>query len=150
MAHRIWLPVALVVIVFASTVYLCGGSVWIYFDLPSLILVPIAPFLFVTLSFGWKSVGAAFRAPLRAGADKRELAASASFFKSLGAAIWAFGALGSTIGVIAILANLTDKSKVGPNAAVALITMLYSGIFNVVLVLPFLSATRRRVAGMDC
>ncbi len=149
MARLIWLPVLLVVIVFSVTVMACGASLWIYFDLPSLILVPIAPFLFMILSYGWKGTGQAFMAPFNAGATKRELGLAASFFKSFGHAIWCFGAMGSISGVIALLAYLTDKDKVGPNLAVALITMLYAAIFNAALTLPFLAHARRRLVDMD-
>lgn len=146
MAQRIWLPILLVALVFSVTVIFCGSNFLVYFDLPSLILVPIAPFLFMILSYGWKATGAAFKAPLQAGSTRRELEASVSFFKSLGAAIWCFGALGSTSGVIALLINLTDRNRVGPNAAVALITAMYAALFSATLVLPFLSAARRRLA----
>jgi hypothetical protein len=139
----------LVAIVFFATVFFCGANVFIYFDLPSLILVPIAPFLFMLLSYGWKGLAAAFRVPFLAASTKRELLASDSFFKSFSVAIWGFGLMGSTSGTIAILANLTDKTKVGPNAAVALITMLYAGIFNAALVLPFQAAARKRAMEMD-
>ncbi len=149
MATRIWFPVILVLIVFSVTVVLCGASFIIYFDLPSLILVPIAPFLYMMLSYGWKGTRGAFTTPFKAVVTRQELGVSVSFFKSFGNAIWCFGALGSALGLIAVLAYLTDKTKVGPNAAVALITMLYAAIFNLVLVLPFLSSARHRLAGMD-
>ncbi len=149
MARRIFLPIILVLTVFPVTVFLCGASIWIYFDLPSLILVPVAPFFFMVLSSGWKGVSAAFIAPFRTEATRRDLSLSVSFFKNFGMAIWSFGALGSTSGLIAILAYLTDKTKIGPNAAVALITMLYAAIFNLVLVLPFLSSLRYKVAKME-
>ncbi len=149
MARRIVLPIILVAVVFSATVIFCGATFYIYLDVPSMILVPVAPFLFMILSHGWQGTRAAFKAPVKAGATKRELQSSASFFTSFGNAIWCFGALGSTSGVIALLANITDRNMVGPNAAVALITMLYAAIFNVTLTLPFLSAARRRLAELD-
>jgi chemotaxis protein MotA len=39
-----------------------------------------------------------------------------------------FGMLGTVLGLIAMLKNLADKSKVGPNMAVALITTFYGAI----------------------
>ncbi|OHD15352.1 MAG: hypothetical protein A2Y38_08615 [Spirochaetes bacterium GWB1_59_5] len=149
MAKRIWLPSLLVVVVFSVTVIFCGANFFTFFDLPSLILVPIAPFLFMILSYGWKGTREAFTAPFKAGSTKRELGLSASFFKSFGNAIWCFGALGSTSGLITVLAYLTDKTKVGPNSAIALITMLYAAIFNAALTLPFLALARRKLADID-
>ncbi len=149
MVRRLLYPMFLVLIVFFATVFFCGASVTIYFDLPSLILVPIAPFLFMCLSYGWNGMVAAFKAPFFAGSTRQELLASSSFFGSFSAAIWGFGVMGSTSGLIALLANLTDRNRLGPNAAVALITMLYAGIFNVACVLPFQSAARKRADEMD-
>lgn len=149
MSRRVWLPLALVAMVFAATVYLCGASFWIYFDLPSLLLVPIAPAVFMLLAYGWPGAASAIRAPLKAGATRRELAMSAAFWKGFGQTAWGFGAMGSALGLIAVLANLTDRTKVGPNAAIALITMLYAALFNVGLVLPFQTAARKRAMEMD-
>lgn len=149
MSQRIWLPLILVVLVFTVTVVVCGANLAIYFDLPSLILVPIAPFLFMVLSHGWKATRSAFKAPLQTGSAKRELESSASFFKSFNAAIWCFGAIGSTSGIIALLANITDKYRIGPNIAVALITSLYAALFSTGLVLPFLSVARKRLAELE-
>ncbi len=149
MAKRIWLPLLLVVLVFSVTVVFCGANFATFFDLPSMILVPVAPLLFMILSYGWKDTRQAFRAPFMAGATKRDLRITASFFKSFGNAIWCFGALGSATGLITLLAYLTDKTKVGPNAAVALITMLYAALFNAALTLPFLANARRRLADLE-
>jgi flagellar motor component MotA len=149
MAHRIWLPLLLVVFVFTVTVVFCGASFLIYIDLPSLLLVPVAPFLFMILSHGWSATRSAFSVPLDAAATKRGLETSVSFWKSFGTAIWCFGAVGSTSGVIALLANITDRNKVGPNTAVALITAMYAALFSVGLVLPFLSASRKRLAELE-
>ncbi len=146
MSQRVWLPLLIVVVVFLVTTMFCGVGLWAYFDLPSLILVPIAPFLFMTLSYGWSATLAAFRAPLKAESTRRELELSAVYFKTFGTAIWCFGVLGSLTGVIALLVNLTDKAKVGPNAAVALITALYAALFTVGITVPFLSAARKRLA----
>jgi len=149
MATRIWLPLLLVLVVFSITVVFCGASFVTFFDLPSLILVPIAPFLFMILSYGWNDTREAFKAPFKSAATKRELGVSTSFFRSFGNAIWCFGALGSTSGLITVLAYLTDKTKVGPNSAIALITVLYAALFNAALTLPFQAAARKRLAELD-
>ncbi len=149
MARRIVLPMMLVAVVFFTTVAFTGAGIWIYFDLASLILVPIAPLLFMGLSSGWKGMIAAFKAPFLSKATRKDLLGSVSFFKSLGAAVWGFGVIGSTSGMIAILANLTDREKIGPNTAIALITTLYAAIFNTAMVLPLQSVAHRRAAGID-
>ncbi|GAB1432167.1 hypothetical protein MASR2M29_07920 [Spirochaetota bacterium] len=115
-------------------------------DAASFVLVPVAPQVFMGLSAGWKGYGAAFRDAAAAGASKRELEQSVAFFRNLGLAMWSFGALGTMTGFVVVLADLTDRTKLGPNLAIALITMLYAALFNAVLVLPFLALARRRLA----
>ena len=49
-----------------------------------------------------------------------------------------FGMLGTVLGLIAMLKNLEDKSRVGPNMAVALITTFYGAIMANLLFQPML------------
>jgi chemotaxis protein MotA len=49
-----------------------------------------------------------------------------------------FGMLGTVLGLIAMLKNLADKSRVGPNMAVALITTFYGAILANALFQPML------------
>jgi chemotaxis protein MotA len=46
------------------------------------------------------------------------------------------GMLGTVVGLIAMLKNLEDKSALGPNMAVALITTLYGAIIANVIMIP--------------
>ena len=48
-----------------------------------------------------------------------------------------FGMLGTVIGLIGMLNNLEDKSSLGPNMAVALITTLYGSMMANWLITPF-------------
>jgi chemotaxis protein MotA len=50
----------------------------------------------------------------------------------------AYGMLGTVLGLIGMLKNLEDKSRVGPNMAVALITTLYGAIMANTLFSPML------------
>ncbi|HOJ77417.1 MAG TPA: motility protein A [Bacillota bacterium] len=52
-----------------------------------------------------------------------------SFFESWGALAPGFGMIGTVIGLIQMLANLEDVSKIGPSMAVALITTFYGALF---------------------
>lgn len=48
----------------------------------------------------------------------------------------AFGMIGTLIGLVAMLANLSDPSTIGPSMAVALLTTLYGAIIANVIFLP--------------
>lgn len=58
-----------------------------------------------------------------------------AIFENLGEACPAFGMIGTVIGLVVIMANLTDPTKIGPGLAVALITTLYgSMVANMVFI----------------
>jgi chemotaxis protein MotA len=58
------------------------------------------------------------------------------FFESWGALAPAFGMIGTVIGLIQMLKNLSDVSKIGPSMAVALITTFYGAVAANFLFLP--------------
>ncbi|HDP69621.1 MAG TPA: motility protein A [Actinobacteria bacterium] len=52
-----------------------------------------------------------------------------SIFEAIGASCPAFGFVGTLIGLIQMLRNLNDPSKIGPGMAVALLTTFYGALF---------------------
>jgi chemotaxis protein MotA len=50
-----------------------------------------------------------------------------------------YGMLGTVVGLIAMLKNLEDKSSIGPNMALALVTTLYGSMMQNMLLNPFIS-----------
>lgn len=56
--------------------------------------------------------------------------------EDMGAATPAFGMIGTVIGLVVIMANLTDPNKIGPGLAVALITTLYGSLIANVIFIP--------------
>jgi flagellar motor component MotA len=122
-----------------------GGSVWPYLDVPSIIIVGIFPFLFVSILFGFKDMGFAFSVLIRKETEKEKLIKALNFFKIYGRITWIAGYIAVLIGVIAILVYLEDKTALGPNMAVALISMLYSGIINVVIIIPFKAFIKKQL-----
>ncbi|VAW19712.1 Flagellar motor rotation protein MotA [hydrothermal vent metagenome] len=57
-------------------------------------------------------------------------------FKSLGDAAPAFGMIGTLVGLVQMLANMDDPSKIGPAMAVALLTTLYGAVLANLVCLP--------------
>lgn len=57
-------------------------------------------------------------------------------FKGMGAAAPAFGMIGTLIGLVQMLANMSDPSSIGPAMAVALLTTLYGALIANVACLP--------------
>jgi len=59
-----------------------------------------------------------------------------NFFKGAGDSAPAFGMIGTLIGLVQMLANMSDPSKIGPAMAVALLTTLYGAIMANLICLP--------------
>ena len=67
---------------------------------------------------------------------KRKLADGRGIFDDMGEACPAFGMIGTVIGLIVIMANLADPSKIGPGLAVALVTTLYGSLIANMFFIP--------------
>jgi len=69
-----------------------------------------------------------------------------AIFESLGNAAPAFGMIGTLIGLVAMLQNLTDPSSIGPPMAVALLTTLYGALAANAFAIPVAQKLRNRSA----
>jgi len=61
---------------------------------------------------------------------------SAGVFRSIGDAAPAFGMIGTLVGLIQMLSNLSDPSAIGPAMAVAMLTTLYGAMIANLFALP--------------
>ena len=59
-----------------------------------------------------------------------------SFFKGMGAAAPAFGMIGTLIGLVQMLANMSSPQDIGPAMAIALLTTLYGALIANLVCLP--------------
>jgi chemotaxis protein MotA len=57
-------------------------------------------------------------------------------FKGMGASAPAFGMIGTLIGLVQMLANMSNPQSIGPAMAVALLTTLYGALFSNLIFLP--------------
>lgn len=142
------LPVAIAAVSVLLTLFVSGGTPYLlaFVDLPSLVLVPVAAWLCAASGFGWKRSFAAWKAPLDPGADAAALRSALAWTGALAGWIAAFAALGLFMGLVLILANLGDASKLGRNLAVAVLVSVYAAVSMMVLVLPAHTLAARRLA----
>ena len=73
--------------------------------------------------------------------------AGKGLFDTIGKYAPAFGMIGTLIGLVAMLANMDDPSKIGSGMAVALLTTLYGAVFANIVALPIADKLARRSAG---
>lgn len=68
----------------------------------------------------------------------------ADMFATMGAVAPAFGMIGTLIGLVIMLQNLADTSKIGPAMAIALITTFYGAVLANVFFTPFSGKLKQR------
>jgi len=106
-------------------------------DIPSFVLVGVLPFLFISTLYGFKEMAQAFSMAFKKSNAQEDLAKALTFFQKFGNTIWLTGILGVIIGIVSMLINLDDKSAIGPSLALALISLFYSALINILLIIPF-------------
>jgi flagellar motor component MotA len=133
---------------FSLTILTCGLKLWNFFDLPSFILVVVCPFVVMGILYGGSALKSAFKAPFKKDSSKAVLSRAHEFFTAYSKITWFTGLVGVIIGIIGMLINLEDKSAIGPNLAVALISMLYAALVNIFVIIPFTILINRKIKEM--
>ena len=65
-------------------------------------------------------------------------------FRAIGDAAPAFGMIGTLVGLVQMLANMSDPSSIGPAMAVALLTTLYGALFANLIAMPIADKLQMR------
>ena len=76
--------------------------------------------------------------------ERQEMAAD--IYSGIGDAAPAFGMVGTLVGLVAMLSNMSDPSSIGPSMAVALLTTLYGAIIANMIGIPLADKITRRNA----
>jgi hypothetical protein len=113
-----------------------GGSLYGYLDIPSILIMVFFPFVYQCLLFGVSTAKIAFTAGFKKDASIEQLTKAQSFFKNYSKVIWITALSVVLIGMVAILKYLEDRTMLGPNFALAFLSLLYGGIIHLVIILP--------------
>jgi hypothetical protein len=132
---RYWLSFIVFLAGIVFTVLLEGGKVMTLIDVPSLLIVGIVPFLFVSILFGFREMASAFHIQSIREADKETLKKALRFFEMYGKITFLSGVISVIIGIIYMLVHLDGNAFV-PDLAGALISILYSCIIYVLIIIP--------------
>lgn len=128
----------------SALVLFTGTSMLFYIDVPSLLVILIFLCILTIFQTGVKRTLGYYRCVFDPRADKVLVREAAGYFSSLSLYTMAVGSVVFFTGLIAVLGNLEDRSSVGPNLAVALITLLYAAILCILIFLPFKIALEKR------
>jgi hypothetical protein len=122
---------------FFFTVFLSGGGLIYYLlDLPSMIIMVVVPFLYQWFLFGSSMVCLAFTAGFRKETSMEQIAKAQLFFKSYSKVTWISAFMAVLLGAVAILAHIEDPQLLGPNFAVALLSLLYGVLIHYIIIIP--------------
>ncbi|GHT72129.1 hypothetical protein FACS1894110_26420 [Spirochaetia bacterium] len=107
------------------------------FDLPSLLFVVVCPFIVMYILHGHANVKTAFSAPFKKNSSKETLLLANRYFKNHNKVTWLWAFAAVLIGVIGILQNLNNKLAIGPNLALAIMSIFYAAVIHVFVIIPF-------------
>lgn len=115
--------------------WLSTGNILWYFDMPSLILIIILMLILLFMCGLTKDFfrGIAFFFGKNRAMEENELCRTLAAFKMVLIALPLDGLVSSLIAVMAVIGLLTDKTALGPNLAVAILTLLYSLVLELLL-----------------
>lgn len=118
------------------TAWLCAGNIIWYLDSPSLVLITALMFILLFMSGLTKDFfkGIAFFFGKNKEITAEELRRTLAAFKLVLIGLPIGGVVASLIAFVAILGKINDISTLGPNMAVAILTILYSLILEVLLI----------------
>ena len=117
------------------TALMCAGNIIWYLDTPSLLLIMVLMLILLFMCGLTKDFfrGITFFFGKRKDISFEELNHTLAAFKLVLIALPLEGFTASLIAFVAILGKLDDVSKLGPNIAVAILTLLYSLIIELLL-----------------
>ncbi len=118
-----------------GTAWMTAGNILWYYDMPSLILITVLLLILLFMCGLTKDFfkGIAFFFGKNKEMEEAELCRSRAALKLVLIALPIDGLVASLIAIVAIIGKLTDPSALGPNIAVAILTLLYSLVLEVLL-----------------
>ena len=128
---------AIIIIVFICIISgLSFGAIWLI-DLPSALIMIIFPLVFLWILHGWKNIRSAFFIFCKIDTNKDELLNAKVFFENYSKALFSIAFIGFIISFISMMHYLESKELLGPKMAFASIMLLYAGIINLLIIIPY-------------
>ncbi len=121
------------------------GCIACFFDIPSLLMVLLPTLLMLLTCYRLSEMGQYFSIAFSdKKADPVELEKGIGFFKAMQKYLFIASGVGVMMGLIAMLATLDDPEYIGKGLALALLTMLYSLYFTIIIAVPLRSALEKK------
>ncbi|MDR1248032.1 MAG: hypothetical protein LBK63_01905 [Treponema sp.] len=138
--------IVIIAFAFLGTFLTIGGKrIAALFDLPSLIITVIFPIVFVTFLKGFSGLREAFAIQINKDATEKMLLKAKLFFKLYRNTTWLSCVAAIVIGAVNYCANAEGIQDLGPNLALALISILYSALVTIVIIAPFTTYVNEKI-----
>jgi flagellar motor component MotA len=143
------LAILLAAFSFIAAALFCGGMLGVYIDLLNVFLIILFPLAYQWILFGKNFVKTAFWAPFKKEPSLGELTKSQVFFKSYRKVTWITALIVIIIALVAMLNFLEDRSALGPTMSLAFLGMLYAGLIDILIIVPYTIVLKKRMLLLD-
>jgi flagellar motor component MotA len=148
MRFRVVLSVVITVVFFAAGIWMTGNPLFVYIDLFTFLFVPLLPHFLLSLIVPLSEQRVLLREVLsRENRDREILRKAAACLVSLKRMVITSTVATMVMGTIGIMVNLEDPHALGPNLAVALISLFYGTVYILAVIEPFRLAAETKLAG---
>lgn len=139
------LLVVFVLIIALFGIVFSGNNPLLYWDVPTLLFVPILPWLITCFIHSFKDQGEYLKMVLSEDNDKDILKRALLYFNLIRNLTIASAILACFTGFIGVLANLDDITIVGRNCGVVVITIYYTALYLLVVIEPLRGVTKKKL-----
>jgi hypothetical protein len=146
---RYWFSFIIFIAGIIITVLMGGGKILTLIDIPSLMMVGIIPFLFISILFSFREMALAFSIQSIKEPDKEALQKAFLFFDMYGKINFVAGLMAAIIEILSMFNNFNDIDSVLPIELIALLPIFYSCIIYVLVIMPYIIFIKNKMAACD-
>ena len=144
---RFYTNIIVVLLITVAAIIFTGNSLALYADFPSLILGVILPYIIISFIYTPTEQIRFNKEIFKQAdiADKKELEKSLGYFKSFKKLLIVSAVTWTIVGFIGMMANLKDKTAIGPNFGVLVIVPLYMAVFIMIILEPLRASAEKNL-----
>ena len=146
MKKTYWLMIILFCGMIIGAIITSGAKIPHFVNIPSVVMVLGTTLILSLCNFSFAEIARFFRiARGKEEGSLEDVRNGVAYFEALRRYSVLSGIIGTFVGAISMLANLTDPSKIGFGAALSLITFLYGINLMVLVAIPFKLAMEKKL-----
>jgi len=124
-------------------------KITLFLDVLSMLVVIIFPFIMMIILYGWKNIRRAFSVLSNKKSNKNILINAETFFEKYNKTIFSIAFIAFIISLITMLFEHENVEALGTNIAISSLYLLYAGILNIVIIMPYRIIINRKLIEME-